>query len=439
MGVVPLVFSSGAGAEIRQAMGVAVFAGMLGVTLFGLFLTPVFYVVIGDVVARFAQRAGAARRAAWHDPSGRRPAERDTDHGRLSGATIASRIARAARGVLHRQLIVAVAAAMRAAPLSRRRPMCAGGADATRDAALRRASSRSIRAGGSSSRIRCSTSCVTAALDGNHDVRIAVARVDQARAIFDDVSARSLSDGRRPARASIDAIRRFRASRTSRVRSTTYRAGFDAFWEIDLFGRVRSAGARGGGDRRELRGDARRRARERGGGSGAQLLRAARPAAAARGGRAEPRQSARDAAPDAGAARRGLSARSRTWPAPRRAWRRSRRACRRFARALAEREHRLAVLIGVRPGDARRRSVAARLSAAGEGAGRSANRHRCCAAGPTCARRSGGWRRRPRAKAWPPRTSIRASRVTGFLGLLGGRGSLFGTARLARLGGDAGA
>jgi hydrophobe/amphiphile efflux-1 (HAE1) family protein len=45
-GVVPLVTATGAGAEMRNAMGVAVFAGMLGVTLFGLFLTPVFYVVI---------------------------------------------------------------------------------------------------------------------------------------------------------------------------------------------------------------------------------------------------------------------------------------------------------------------------------------------------------------------------------------------------------
>jgi multidrug efflux pump len=52
MGVVPLVFSSGAGFEIRQAMGVAVFAGMLGVTLFGLFLTPVFYTVIGRLTDR---------------------------------------------------------------------------------------------------------------------------------------------------------------------------------------------------------------------------------------------------------------------------------------------------------------------------------------------------------------------------------------------------
>ena len=46
MGVVPLVLSSGAGAEMRHAMGVAVFAGMIGVTFFGLFLTPVFYVLL---------------------------------------------------------------------------------------------------------------------------------------------------------------------------------------------------------------------------------------------------------------------------------------------------------------------------------------------------------------------------------------------------------
>jgi multidrug efflux pump len=57
MGVVPLVLSSGAGSEIRFAMGVAVFAGMLGVTAFGLFLTPVFYVVIGRVTRRRIQVA----------------------------------------------------------------------------------------------------------------------------------------------------------------------------------------------------------------------------------------------------------------------------------------------------------------------------------------------------------------------------------------------
>ena len=52
MGVVPLVFSSGAGAEMRHAMGVAVFSGMLGVTFFGLLLTPVFYVVLQKLVER---------------------------------------------------------------------------------------------------------------------------------------------------------------------------------------------------------------------------------------------------------------------------------------------------------------------------------------------------------------------------------------------------
>ena len=46
LGVLPLVISTGAGAEMRQALGTAVFFGMLGVTFFGLFLTPVFYVVI---------------------------------------------------------------------------------------------------------------------------------------------------------------------------------------------------------------------------------------------------------------------------------------------------------------------------------------------------------------------------------------------------------
>jgi hydrophobe/amphiphile efflux-1 (HAE1) family protein len=46
MGVLPLVLAKGAGAEMRHAMGIAVFAGMLGVTLFGLFLTPVFFVTI---------------------------------------------------------------------------------------------------------------------------------------------------------------------------------------------------------------------------------------------------------------------------------------------------------------------------------------------------------------------------------------------------------
>ncbi|HAX21960.1 MAG TPA: multidrug efflux RND transporter permease subunit [Hydrogenophaga sp.] len=60
-GVVPLVLATGAGAEMRQAMGIAVFAGMLGVTLFGLFLTPVFYVVMRGLAARFERPRSRAK------------------------------------------------------------------------------------------------------------------------------------------------------------------------------------------------------------------------------------------------------------------------------------------------------------------------------------------------------------------------------------------
>ncbi len=52
LGVVPLVIAKGAGSEMRRALGTTVFFGMLGVTVFGLFLTPVFYVVIRKLTSR---------------------------------------------------------------------------------------------------------------------------------------------------------------------------------------------------------------------------------------------------------------------------------------------------------------------------------------------------------------------------------------------------
>jgi multidrug efflux pump len=57
-GVLPLVFAGGAGAEVRHVMGVTVFAGMLGVTFFGLFFTPVFYVVIRKLVGGSLSQTG---------------------------------------------------------------------------------------------------------------------------------------------------------------------------------------------------------------------------------------------------------------------------------------------------------------------------------------------------------------------------------------------
>jgi multidrug efflux pump len=60
LGVVPLVISSGAGAEMRRTLGTAVFSGMLGVTFFGIFLTPVFYYSIQWLADRRRHRAAAA-------------------------------------------------------------------------------------------------------------------------------------------------------------------------------------------------------------------------------------------------------------------------------------------------------------------------------------------------------------------------------------------
>jgi hydrophobe/amphiphile efflux-1 (HAE1) family protein len=74
LGVVPLVVASGAGAEMRHALGTAVFAGMLGVTLFGVFLTPVFFNVIDMLAARQAAPPSAPVSAPHVEPVASAPA-----------------------------------------------------------------------------------------------------------------------------------------------------------------------------------------------------------------------------------------------------------------------------------------------------------------------------------------------------------------------------
>ena len=78
LGVVPLVVSEGAGSEMRRALGTAVFGGMLGVTLFGIFLTPVFYYVIqwiNDLISRDSGQTVARPQdiphEKWNPPRGR--------------------------------------------------------------------------------------------------------------------------------------------------------------------------------------------------------------------------------------------------------------------------------------------------------------------------------------------------------------------------------
>jgi multidrug efflux pump len=84
MGVVPLVISTGAGAEMRQAMGIAVFSGMIGVTAFGIVLTPVFYVLLRGLSGNrplkqhgHAEAAGVAEAGVQHPPLAEIPAAPD--------------------------------------------------------------------------------------------------------------------------------------------------------------------------------------------------------------------------------------------------------------------------------------------------------------------------------------------------------------------------
>jgi multidrug efflux pump len=69
LGVLPLVRAHGAGAEMRFALGIAVFSGMVGVTFFGIFFTPVFY----EVIRRRTDRRAAARRTTPVAPAHEEP------------------------------------------------------------------------------------------------------------------------------------------------------------------------------------------------------------------------------------------------------------------------------------------------------------------------------------------------------------------------------
>jgi multidrug efflux pump subunit AcrB len=60
-GVIPLAFGSGPGSELRQALGVPVFYGMIGVTAFGLVFTPVFYIFCRNIAIRFARQPKVPR------------------------------------------------------------------------------------------------------------------------------------------------------------------------------------------------------------------------------------------------------------------------------------------------------------------------------------------------------------------------------------------
>jgi multidrug efflux pump len=99
LGVLPLVFAKGAGAEMRWSLGTAVFSGMLGVTLFGVFLTPVFFYVLQGLSEWWPFASGAARRVG------------SPLMGALAGWAVGFLLARLTRQRAAREVVIAAAAA----------------------------------------------------------------------------------------------------------------------------------------------------------------------------------------------------------------------------------------------------------------------------------------------------------------------------------------
>ncbi|MGZ8781808.1 MAG: efflux RND transporter permease subunit, partial [Thermoanaerobaculia bacterium] len=188
IGVVPLVFASGAGAEMRHAMGVAVFAGMLGVTLFGLFLTPLFYWLI--------RRRAAAPATA-----------RQLQVAAMFAVVALTLTSCASVGPQYTPPVTDVSPSF-ATELSPKAVSETQWWTRFEDPAL--------------------THLIEGALQNNHDVREAVHRVEAARAIRSETRQAILPTG--------DAGISRRFSDEGAVTTK----GIDAGWELDLFGRVRS-------------------------------------------------------------------------------------------------------------------------------------------------------------------------------------------------------
>jgi multidrug efflux pump len=85
LGVVPLVLAKGAGAEMRIALGVAVFSGMLGVTVFGIFFTPVFYVVIRWLAGRSAAAPKPEAKQVAVESVAKLDGQHNVQHGVIAG------------------------------------------------------------------------------------------------------------------------------------------------------------------------------------------------------------------------------------------------------------------------------------------------------------------------------------------------------------------
>jgi len=209
LGVLPLVWAEGAGAEMRQSLGTAVFSGMLGVTFFGLFLTPVFYVVI----RRLVESKGAKERSGSILPH----AVKSTGILLLLSGLFAG----CAVGPNYQEPRMNVSASF----ANQDRPGLS-----TQDAEV------SWWRGFNDEKLN---RLVDLALAGNHDLRVATARLREARALWSEAEF-----DRFPTVTAQGSYARQRSSEVLApgVRDRDldlYHVGFDATWELDFFGRVR--------------------------------------------------------------------------------------------------------------------------------------------------------------------------------------------------------
>jgi gold/copper resistance efflux pump len=196
IGVVPLVLAEGAGAEMRVAMGVAVFAGMLGVTLFGLFLTPLFYALL-------RRPRGVARDTGAED------------HPR--------------RGLVQTASMLFVVALTLTSCASLTPSYTAPVTDAPPSFASTLPSDTPVTTEWwTRFEDPTLTHLIHAALQNNHDLREAVTRVEAARAL------------RSGARQEFTPSGGATLSRRFGDASALTTKGLDMAWELDVFGRVRN-------------------------------------------------------------------------------------------------------------------------------------------------------------------------------------------------------
>jgi NodT family efflux transporter outer membrane factor (OMF) lipoprotein len=215
LGVVPLLIATGPGAEMRQALGTSVFSGMLGVTFFGLVLTPVFYVVIRWFIER------------KHGKPARPPAKQP--------------IAQATHIMLMLVLVPGLLGLMngcKAMGPNYREPGVQVPTDFANQDQPAMSTSAAEVAWWRGFQDEDLNRLVTEALTDNHDIRIATARLREARALL------SFTEFERyPTVTTEESYTRERLSKAvagdaDRDREL-YRFGFDASWELDFFGRVR--------------------------------------------------------------------------------------------------------------------------------------------------------------------------------------------------------